>query len=127
MQIFCDFYKMKRVWLHIAFWCAYLLQDIVLIYLWDAARLSELPVSQRIWLAIANCSVSLIPKILFTYYLLYNNVPKLLGSKAERKRHIIYLILVFTASLFFYRAIATFFIDPVIYKGLIPAPPSQLS
>lgn len=123
MKIFCDFYKMKRVPLHIAFWVAYLMQDILLIYLWDASRLSGLPTNQRMWLAIANCSVSLIPKMLFTYYLLYNNVPRLLGSTEERKRNIIYLVLVFAASLFFYRALATFFIDPVIYHGLIPAPP----
>jgi two-component system, LytTR family, sensor kinase len=123
MQIFCDFYKMKRIWLHIAFWVAYLMQDTLLIYLWDASRLPELPVSQRIWLAIANCSISLIPKAVFTYFILYYNLPKLLGNNKERQKGVLYLVLAFTATLFFYRALATFFIDPVFYKGLITAPP----
>jgi two-component system, LytTR family, sensor kinase len=114
---------MKRVLLHAAFWVAYLMQDILLIYLWDAAKLSQLSVSHRIWLAVANCSISLIPKALFTYYLLYYNLPKLLGSKKDKQTGYLYLVLAFIATLFFYRALATYFIDPVIYKGLIPAPP----
>jgi two-component system LytT family sensor kinase len=114
---------LKRIYLHIGFWMAYMAQDVTLIHLWDKPLLSKLSFSHQLMLAIANSIVSLIPKILFAYYLIYNNLPKLLNSKPERQKNIIYLILVLAATIVLYRTIGVFFIYPVIYKDLIPTPP----
>ena len=114
---------LKRVYLHIGFWLAYLALDIVVLYLWyDVRELSELTFSTQLMVALANSSLSLIPKIFFTYYLLYN-LPKFLNSKTERKKSIIHLMMALIATLLFYRALAVFFIFPVIYKGLLTTPP----
>ncbi len=113
---------MKRLYLHIAFWFIYLSLDIALIYLWDAPVFSKLSFSRQLMLAISNSSVSLLPKIFFTYYLLYRNLPELINNKGERKKTVINIILVFIIALIFYRGLVVFFIYPVIYKGLLPAP-----
>ena len=114
---------MKRVLLHLAFWLAYTSQATVLVYFWDGVQLSLLPFGQRVGLAMLNCLVFLLPKIIFTYYLLYAILPKLLNGRGDMKRNIIYLVLALIATLFIYRALAVFFIDPVIYGGLIKVPP----
>jgi LytS/YehU family sensor histidine kinase len=62
---------------------------------------------------------SLIPKMLFSYYVLYYNLPKLLNNKPERKRYIALLVLGLVTTMLIYRAIAVFFIKPVIYKNAI--------
>jgi two-component system LytT family sensor kinase len=114
---------LKRVFLHIGFWISYLAQDVTLIYHWDKQTLSKFSVGQHLLITLENCSVSLIPKILFAYYLIYNAVPKLLTGKNEREKNILYLILVLISTVLFYRAIAVFFIFPVIYHGLISNSP----
>jgi two-component system, LytTR family, sensor kinase len=114
---------LKRIYLHIGFWLVYLLQDVTFIYLWDKEVLPGVPVGHQLFFAIANCSVSLIPKMFFAYYLIYNNLPKLLNSRNERHKNIIYLIAVLIATVFLYRALYVFFIYPAIYKGFLPVPP----
>jgi two-component system LytT family sensor kinase len=112
---------LKRLSLHIAFWAAYLAQDITLIYLWDKSSLSRISPDQQIIHALINSSISLIPKVLFAYCLLYYHLPRLLNSRssAESRKNIIYLLCTLAASILLYRALATFIIFPVFYKGLV--------
>ena len=107
---------MKRVYLHVGFWLAYMAQDVTLIYLWDKGSLSKLSISHQLIVAICNSLSSLIPKALFSYYVLYYNLPKLLNSKPDRKKYIALLMLALVATIFFYRAIGVYFVNPVIYK-----------
>ena len=91
-------------------------QDVTLIYLWDKGSLSKLSISHQLIVAICNSLSSLIPKALFSYYVLYYNLPKLLNSKPDRKKYIALLMLALVATIFFYRAIGVYFVNPVIYK-----------
>ncbi|HEV2478110.1 MAG TPA: histidine kinase [Puia sp.] len=114
----------KRISLHVAFWLAYMVEDITLIYLWDKDRLARFSVSHQLVLAVCNSATSLIPKLLFIYYVLYYNLPKILNTqKAERRKYIALLLLVLIADTFFYRAIGVYFQSPVIYSGLIKFTP----
>jgi two-component system, LytTR family, sensor kinase len=110
---------LKRIYLHIGFWLVYLALDTVVIYLWFAPEFVKLTFNKQLILSFANNCISLIPKILFTYYLLYSSLPKLLNNKTERNKGIFQLILVLIATLLFYEALAVFLIFDVIYKGLI--------
>ena len=105
---------MKRISLHIAFWLAYMTEDVTLIYLWDKDLHKGLPVSHQIMLAFLNSLSSLIPKLLFVYYVLYYNLPKLLNDKRDRKKYIAQLLLVLIMTTILYRVIAVFFQSPVI-------------
>jgi two-component system, LytTR family, sensor kinase len=110
---------LKRVSLHIAFWLAYMTEDVTLIYLWDKDFHKGLSTSHQLMLAVLNSLSSLIPKLLFVYYVLYYNLPKLLNSKTERKKYIAQFLLALIMITFLYRAIAVFFQNPVIYKGKV--------
>ena len=109
--------------LHVAFWLVYMAEDITLIYLWDKDRLARFSTSHQLLLHVCNSLTSLIPKLLFIYYVLYYNLPKLLNTKAERKKYIALLLLALIATTFLYRAIGVYFQGPVIYSGLIDFTP----
>ncbi len=112
---------LKRISLHIAFWLAYITQDVALIYLWNKDMLTGLSISpgHQLMMTILNSLTSLISKLLFVYYALYYNLPRLLNSKRDRKKYIAQLLLALIMTTFLYRAIAEFFQTPVIYKGLV--------
>jgi len=110
---------MKRIYLHIAYWLVYFALDITITYLWYAPQYSVLPFSRQLMVAMANSAVSLIPKIAFTYYLLYRSLPELLNNKIKRIKSITRLVLALVGALLFYRALAVFYIFPVIYRGLM--------
>jgi len=115
--------RLKRVLLHVAFWLVYMAEDVTLIYLWDKDRLARFSTSHQLMLAVCNSMTSLIPKLLFIYYVLYYILPKLLNTKAERKKYIALLLLALIATTFLYRAIGVYFQSPVIYSGLIEFTP----
>jgi len=110
---------LKRVSLHIAFWLAYLTEDVTLIYLWDKDLQKGTSISHQLLLAFLNSLSSLIPKLIFVYYVLYYILPKLLNNKTERKKYIALLLLALIMTTFLYRAIAILIQGPVIYKGLV--------
>lgn len=109
----------KRILLHVAFWLAYLAQDITLIYLWDKDKHPGVSISRQLMFAFLNSASSLIPKLLFCYYVLYYNLPKLLNSKKDRTKYIVQLILALLLTTTLYRVMAIYFQSPVIYKKTV--------
>jgi two-component system LytT family sensor kinase len=105
---------MKRALLHIAFWLAYLCQDVLLIFLLNTSRLQQSSKNYLV-LAVENSCVILIPKLLFTYFILYVTLDKVIKSGIQ-KGGIIYSLFALTSSLLLYRALAIYVVDPVIYK-----------
>ncbi len=103
---------MKRVLLHIIFWLVYLFQDVLLIFFLNTTRFN-LPPGNQLVLAIENCFVILLPKLLFTYFMLYVTLDKI-GKVGIQKKGIIYSIFALIASLFLYRALVIYFVDPLI-------------
>jgi two-component system LytT family sensor kinase len=108
----------KRVSLHVVFWLAYVTEDTTLIYLWDKDLLYRASTGHQLELAILNSLTSLIPKLLFIYYVLYYNLPRLLNERSLRGRYIFQLLLALVVALLLYRAISVFFQGPVLYHGL---------
>jgi len=108
----------KRVSLHVLFWLAYMTEDTTLIYLWDKDLLYKASAGHQLALAFLNSLTSLIPKLLFIYYVLYWNLPRLLNARSRRGTHIAQLLLALTVSLLLYRAISVFFQGPILYHGL---------
>ncbi len=105
--------------MHIGFWLVYLALDTAVVYLWFAPSFIKLSFNRQMVLSLLNNSLSLIPKIIFTYYLLYRALPELLNNKKDRVKTILQLVLALVATMFFYEALAIFFIFPVIYGGLL--------
>jgi hypothetical protein len=107
---------MKRMFLHIGFWLLYLVQDVTLIFLVDTSMLPSLPQQDRIIKALESCLVLLLPKLLFTYFMLYVVLPKILKESSHTKRNIVYAIAALIGTLLLYRAITRYFTHPVIYN-----------
>ena len=103
--------------MHIAFWLTYLIQDVTFIYLWDKGALPGTLVNHPFMIALSNSFCSLVPKMIFSYYVLYYILPRLLNNNGDRKKYIALFILTLIITVFTYRAIALFFIKPVVYKG----------
>ena len=114
---------MKRVLLHIAFWVIYLWQDVILIYLVDASRMPMFSESERIKMAIENCSVLLLPKLLLAYFILYITLEKIIKENIFFKINILYSIMALAGSVLLYRALVVYFIDPIIYNWSVNLPP----
>ncbi len=111
---------MKRVFLHIIFWGAYLFQGILLIYFLNTTRF-KLPPGVMLEMAIENGFVILLPKLLFTYFMLYVTLNKI-GKVGIQEKSIIYAIIALIAALFFYRGLVVYFVDPVINGWTITLP-----
>lgn len=113
---------MKRILLHVLFWTVYMAQDILLSYLWDAAKLEAVPARQQVLMAAGNCFVYLLPKLLFTYFVLYVVLNNILRDRQQLWKNILYIVLALLATLLMFRLLARYFNVPVIYRGLLPAP-----
>lgn len=104
---------MRRISLHIMFWVAYLFQDILLMYFLNTTRIKSTPGTELL-LAIENCLVILLPKLLFTYFILYATLNKI-GKSTNQKRSLIYSAIALLVSLILYRSLAKYIVDPLIY------------
>ncbi|HEX8277378.1 MAG TPA: sensor histidine kinase, partial [Segetibacter sp.] len=112
---------MKRATLHIIFWIVYLFQDVLLISLLNTGRMASH--ADAITTAIGNCLVLLLPKLFFTYFMLYVTLPKIVKDGIEIRKGILYSIFALLAALLLYRVLLIFFIDPIIYKWATNVPP----
>ncbi|RYF84869.1 MAG: histidine kinase [Chitinophagaceae bacterium] len=104
---------MKRILMHLSFWVVYFVQSALLIFFVNLTRLQE-PTLDGLFLAAANCLVILLPKLLFTYFILYVSLAKIAGGSHQRQA-IISSILVLLCTLFLYRALVVFVVNPFIY------------
>lgn len=104
---------MKRIGLHLAFWSVYFVQDVLLIFFVNVTRLQQ-PSIDNLTLAAANCLLLLIPKLAFTYFILFVALEKI-GSKAQQRRWVATAILALLGTLLLYRALVVFVVNPSIY------------
>lgn len=110
---------MKRALLHIAFWIAYLFQDVLLIFLLNTTRLQQ-TTANNLLLSFENCLILLLPKLLFTYFILGVTLNKII-KEGFQKKGALYSFLGLVLTLLLYRGLSTFFIDPIIYGWNRPA------
>lgn len=111
---------MKRGLFHIIFWTAYLFQDVLLIYFLNTTRFN-LSKETAFVLAIENCLVLLLPKLAFTYFMLYFILNKI-AKAGIKKNSIIYSIFALTGALLLYRGLVVYFINPSINNWTDPLP-----
>jgi sensor histidine kinase YesM len=104
---------MKRFGLHLAFWSLYFVQDVLLIFSVNVTRLQQ-PSADNLALAAANCFLLLMPKLIFTYFILSIALEKI-GSKAQQSRWVSTAVLALLGTLLLYRALVVFVVNPSIY------------
>lgn len=114
---------MKRLALHILFWVAYLSQDTLLAFLWGDSKEDNSSILHQVVLSFAYCAALLPPKILFTYFLLYIMLDRILKQNKVSFINIFYLILAAVFVLLTVRAIELYFVYPVVLHRAGEAPP----
>lgn len=105
---------MKRVVLHIAFWFTYLVQDALLIYLVNSTRMQQ-TAERNLRFSLEHVFVLLIPKLLFTYFILYITLNKII-KEGFGKKWSLYSLLALLFSIVLYRGLLVFLIDPILYS-----------
>ena len=108
---------------HVLFWAAYLAQDTLLSYLWDAPRLTALDVPTRAWIAFKLCAALIPPKIAFTYLLIYVVLDRILTDNRRLLQNLLQLLAMVLVTLFLLRVITVYVIHPYVYGSLSRIPP----
>ncbi|NSL86934.1 histidine kinase [Chitinophaga sp. Mgbs1] len=114
---------MRRALLHILFWFVYLLQDALLEFVWIGPALGDLTDEQRLFVAIKTAFITLAPKLLFTYFILLVTIPQTLKEEKKTIRIVAETFVVLLASIILYRLIFNYYLNPVIYKGMLKQKP----
>lgn len=104
---------MKRVLLHMAFWLVYSFQNVLLLFLLNTTRINQ-PTAENLLLSFINCIILLLPKVLFTYFILYVTLNKVL-KEGFQKRAAFHSLVTLVLTLLLYRSLVVLLINPVIY------------
>jgi two-component system, LytTR family, sensor kinase len=104
---------MKRVLLHVAFWVAYVVQDVLLIFLVNTTRVQQ-TTGRNLVLSGEQALILLIPKLLFTYFILSITLNRII-KEGFGKKWSLYSLVALVLSILLYRALLVFCIDPLIY------------
>ncbi|OQP53613.1 sensor histidine kinase [Niastella populi] len=114
---------MKRVLLHSTFWLVYLLQDTVLEFVWMGPALKNIPENVQFWLAFKAAVAAVVPKMLFTYYVLYVAIKQVIQGMLKLHLVILQVIAAAIITIIFYRVVFVYYINPVIYAGVLKERP----
>ncbi|WP_143310556.1 sensor histidine kinase [Chitinophaga vietnamensis] len=114
---------MRRALLHILFWVVYLLQDTLLEYKWIVPSLRGFTPEQQVWVSVETTLCILLPKLLFTYFLLEVTVKQALTYPRNFWRIGTEALAAFLVAVLLNRVISNYFIIPVLYKGTLPVYP----
>jgi two-component system LytT family sensor kinase len=114
---------MKRVLLHSAFWLLYLLQDTLLEFVWVGPALKNTPEDLQFMMAFKAALAALVPKLLFTYYALCIAVRQIIKGNAQLGWVIVQVIAAILITILLYRIVFVYYINPVIYEGVLKKRP----
>jgi len=104
---------MKRALLHIAFWVVYLVQDLLLIFFVNSTRVQQ-TTDKNLLLSSEHVLILLIPKLLFTYFILSVTLNKII-AEGFGKKWSVYSLLALVFTIFLYRGLLVFVINNEIY------------
>jgi len=121
---FLDF--MRRIFLHIAFWTVYYLQEILLSITWSGPSLHVESDGHLLWIAAQASLVGLASKLLLTYFVLAVSIKQILSGKSPLYKIVTEILLVFAFSIILYWAVSFYIVSPHIYKTAQDAPPLDI-
>jgi two-component system, LytTR family, sensor kinase len=104
---------MKRVLLHMAFWLVYLVQDVLLVFFLNTTRM-QVSTGTNLLFSIEHVLVLLIPKLLFTYFILSVTLNKII-REGFGKKWTLYSVIALLLTIFLYRALLVFPVNSLIY------------
>lgn len=104
---------MKRVLLHITFWLVYAAQNVLLVFLVNTTRVRQ-TTGANLLLSAEQVLLLLIPKLLFTYFILSIALNRII-AEGFGKKWTLYSLAALMLSVLMYRALLVYLVDPFIY------------
>jgi len=114
---------MKRILMHSVFWLVYLLQDAVLQMIWVQPVLKNIPEQEQFWMALHAAAAACMPKLLFSYFIIYVIIPRLLKDNQRQVAVITQVTTAIVFTIILYRVIFRYYINPVVYHNLLTSRP----
>ncbi|MES1217614.1 MAG: sensor histidine kinase [Bacteroidota bacterium] len=114
---------MKKLSSHILFWTGYLLLTSLIEYLWGKATIPQLTDVELIAVAIKAGIFYLPAKMIFTYYVCYYAIDKIVARKIKLSLAIIEILVVLFLCIIIDRVITNKLIVPVAYHYTIESAP----
>jgi len=113
----------KKLSSHILFWIGYLLLTALIEFIWGKATIPQLTENQLIVVAIKAAFFYLVAKIIFTYYVCYYAIKKIVLKKKRLPWAIAEILFVLFLCIIIDRVITNELIVPVAYKHTIATAP----
>jgi len=113
---------MKRILLHVAFWTVYTMQDTLLQFVWVGPALKKIPENTQFWMALQAALVTMIPKLLIVYFLLYVVIRHIVHDNYRMLWIVLEITVAIVLTILLYRALFAWLINPVIYPMLKRGP-----
>lgn len=104
---------MKRVLLHIAFWLLYSVQDVLLVFLVNITRTQQ-TTGTTLLFSVEHVMLLLIPKLLFTYFILSITLNRIIKEGFGRK-WTWYSLFALLLTIVIYRGLLALVVNPLIY------------
>src|SRR5258708_5808977 len=114
---FPTFMTMRRVWLHIAFWVLYVLQDTLLAYTWVGPAFKHISHNKMLGIAAIAALINMPWKLLASYFVLYVSIPRISAGKQQMGRMVTEVILVFVIAIAGYRYGSHYILYGIVYGG----------
>lgn len=114
---------MNRVLLHSIFWLVYLLQDTVLEFVWVGPALKSVPENIQFWMAFKAAIAAVVPKLLFTYFALYVAIKQFINGQVKPSRLMLQVAAAMIITILLHRIVFVYYINPVIYHGVLKERP----
>ena len=114
---------MKKLSSHILFWTGYLLLTAIIEYVWGKATLPQLSDNQLVGVSIKSALFYSISKIIFSYYLAYYAIDKIVKKKGWLPGIILEILFVLFICIIIDRVITNKLIVPVAYNNVLETAP----
>ncbi|MCS3796349.1 sensor histidine kinase [Niastella sp. OAS944] len=114
---------MKRILLHGIFWLVYLLQDTVLEFVWVGPALKDIPENIQFWMAFKAAIAAVLSKLLFTYFALYVAIKQIINGNVGLNRIMLQVAAAVIITIVLHRIVFVYYINPVIYHGVLKERP----
>lgn len=111
---------MKRIWLHIAFWMLYVLQDIMLAYSWVGPSFKNISSAKMLGIAVIAALINMPYKLMVSYFVLYVSIPKTSAGGQRMGKIVMDVVLVTILGVILYRLTSHYILYAKVYGGTIP-------
>ena len=110
---------MKRPALHIIFWLAYCVQDILVQFTFMQPALNGVPVGRQFLMDTQSGLIFLPLKLFLAYFAMYVFPRSVLNEKKRLISALPGLMIIMTICVILYRVIYCYYVAPVVYEGLL--------